>query len=98
MPVSLPARASGLNAQNVPQLECARRDAVVTHLAETYGEVPIAAGLASTGVVIEVFARPDGASWTIVATSSRGTGCLVAHGEAWQQLRSLPEPTLCREL
>lgn len=63
---------------------CFRRDAVVEHLRESFGERLVALGLASTGVLIEVFSAPDGTSWTIVVTHPNGISCPVADGERWQ--------------
>jgi len=64
----------------------ARRGAVVAHLDAKYGERPVAVALAASGLVLEVLARPDGATWTIIVTSPQGVACLAAHGEGWQQL------------
>jgi hypothetical protein len=36
--------------------------------------------------VIEVLKAPDGKTWTILFTSPNGASCLVASGEAWQEL------------
>ncbi len=68
------------------QTACPTRSAVAERLAGDYAETPIAAGLASSGAVIEVFTSNDGSTWTIVLTRPEGTSCLVAAGEAWMTL------------
>ncbi len=68
------------------QAACTTRSEVAEQLAGDYAEAPVAAGLASSGAVIEVFTSGDGATWTIVLTRPEGTSCLVAAGEAWMTL------------
>ncbi len=68
------------------QTACTMRSAVAERLAEDYAEAPVAAGLASSGAVFEVFTSGDGATWTIVLTQPDGMTCLVAAGEAWTTL------------
>ena len=68
------------------QAACTTRNEVAERLAGNYAEAPVAAGLASSGAVIEVFTSGDGATWTIVLTRPEGTSCLVAAGEAWMTL------------
>ncbi len=70
----------------VAQTACTTRSVVAERLAGDYAEAPVAAGLASSGAVIEVFTSGDGATWTIVLTRPEGTSCLVATGEAWMTL------------
>ena len=48
------------------------RAKVVKTLAGKYDEAPASIGLASDGSVIEVFKRPDGATWTTVITLPNG--------------------------
>ncbi len=68
------------------QTACTTRSEVAERLAGDYAEVPVAAGLASSGAVIEVFTSSDGSTWTIVLTRPDGPSCLVAAGEAWMTL------------
>ena len=68
------------------QTVCKARSEVAERLAGDFAEAPIAAGLASSGEVIEVFTSGDGSTWTIVMTRPGGTSCLVAAGEAWMAL------------
>ncbi len=68
------------------QNACTARSEVAERLAGDYAEAPVAAGLAASGAVIEVFTSGDGSTWTIVLTRPEGTSCLVATGEAWMTL------------
>ena len=44
-----------------------------------------ATNLASNGTVLEVLASNKG-SWTIILTKPDGMSCVVASGEAWEQV------------
>ncbi len=69
---------------------CAPRTVVLERFAAQYGEVPIAAGLTAAALLIEVLASADGASWTIIATTSDGLSCLIAAGEGWRGIAAKP--------
>lgn len=66
------------------QAACADRDDIVSALASRYGEQPVAAGLAGERVIVEVFAAPAGATWTILLTRPDGISCAILAGEAWR--------------
>lgn len=65
---------------------CGDRQKVIDSLAAKYSEEPVAVGVTSNGGVIEVLKAPDGETWTILFTYPSGPSCLVASGEAWQEL------------
>lgn len=65
---------------------CAERDALTTSLSREYSEAPKAVGLASNGSVVELLTSRDGRTWTLLMTRPDGTSCVVAAGEAWDQL------------
>lgn len=70
---------------------CYPRDELLALLAERYGERPVGAGV-SSGHLVELLTRPDGASWTILIIRPDGTACPAAAGEGWTDLRdSTPE-------
>ncbi|MFQ5774209.1 MAG: hypothetical protein ACE5GS_06815 [Kiloniellaceae bacterium] len=69
------------------QPACAPRAQVLAWLGATYGEAPVAAGVTGGGELLEVLARADGTSWTILVTSPLGRTCVVAAGEGWRVLR-----------
>ncbi|MEE8276210.1 MAG: hypothetical protein V3R75_03545 [Alphaproteobacteria bacterium] len=77
--VGLTLTAQGVSAQSatMPRAEAVKR------LAETYGEAPVALGIASFGLVVEVFATADGATWTIIATTPDRMSRVIAAGRDW---------------
>ena len=67
------------------QSACASHAEVTTLLGSVHSEVQVSIGLMRNGGVVEVFATGDGASWTMVMTTTDGVSCVVASGEAWEQ-------------
>ena len=67
------------------QAACGDRTPLARQLETAHKEVQQAIGLSSDGRVIEVFASASG-SWTVLMTSPNGLTCVVATGEAWEQL------------
>ncbi len=76
----------GLRATAFAQSVCTTRGEVTKQLDSRYSEAPVAIGLAKSGGVIEVFATTDGSTWTIIITMPDGTSCMMAAGEAWENL------------
>jgi hypothetical protein len=66
------------------QLSCAPRKAVTDQLAHQYGERLIATGETASGSLVELYAAPDGKSWTLVLALSDGRACLMAAGDGWR--------------
>lgn len=71
---------------------CGPREAVVTRLAENYGETRQSMGLGSNNAVIEVFASDKTGSWTITVTQPNGMTCLVASGQGFERLSEILPP------
>lgn len=69
------------NAQN-----CAPREAVVDRLASGYGETRQSMGLGANNQVVEIFASSETGTWTITVTMPNGLTCLVASGQAFEEL------------
>ena len=69
--------------------QCAPRDQVVAGLATGFDEVRRAAGLTGNAEgqaqVLEVFTSTAG-TWTITVTMPDGMTCLVASGQAWEDI------------
>jgi len=65
---------------------CRLHDDVVEYLATKYDERPIARGVNSSGVLVEVFASAYLTTWSIVVIRPDGWACLVAEGEDWRIL------------
>ena len=76
----------GVQSSASAQSACASHAEVTKQLGSAYSESPVAIGLASNGGVYEVFSTGDGSSWTIVMTMPTGMSCVVAAGEAWEQI------------
>ncbi len=72
---------------------CGVRDAVVTRLAETYGETRQSMGLGANNQIIEVYASTETGTWTITVTMPNGMTCLVASGQAFEVLTEDLTPT-----
>ena len=71
-------------AQSGPN--CAPREMVVDRLASKYGETRQSMGLGANNAVVEVFASDSSGSWTIIVTTANGLTCLVASGQAFEEL------------
>lgn len=67
------------------QTICGERGDFLTQLSKRHGETPSSIGLSSSGQVLEVLTSKEG-TWTILMTSPQGKTCLVAAGEAWENL------------
>lgn len=76
-------------AASAQQPQCNERDNVLELLAKKYKETPIAAGVTSTGGLVEVLSDGKGGTWTIIVTSPKGVSCLVAAGEGWRSMEQI---------
>ncbi|WP_375280721.1 hypothetical protein [Pseudooctadecabacter sp.] len=65
---------------------CGPHAVVVERLAAGYGESRQSIGMSSNNTVVEVFASTETGTWTITVTQPGGPTCLVASGEAYQNL------------
>ncbi len=61
------------------------RSQLVEMLDRRYRERPLANGLDSGGGLIEIFASPGGATWTMVRTSPKGLSRIIGTGENWDE-------------
>lgn len=73
--------ATAQNMQN-----CAPRESVLDRLASGYGETRQSMGLGANNHVVEVFASNETGTWTITVTMPNGLTCLVASGQAFEEL------------
>lgn len=62
---------------------CGSHEDIVALLGKSYAESQVALGLSANGMVIEVFSTRDGRTWTILATQTDGTTCILSSGEQW---------------
>lgn len=74
------------------QAVCGKRADIVERLGKGFSEQPWAAGLASNGSLVEIFASKQG-TWTIIFTRPGGPSCLVAVGDNWQRIDDPPSST-----
>lgn len=81
-----------LAAQQVHAANCAPRDDVIKRLAETYGETRRGIGIARQGAVMELYASDQSGSWTITVTLPDGMTCLVASGQAYEDMAEALPP------
>jgi hypothetical protein len=65
---------------------CAMRKDVLARLATAYGETRQSIGLGENNQVVEVFASPETGTWTITVTNPNGLTCLVASGQAFEDV------------
>lgn len=82
--------ASLVHAQDLRH--CAPRDKVIDQLATKYGETRQSMGLGANNAVMEVFASVESGSWTITVTMANGITCLVASGQAFEELADVLPP------
>lgn len=78
-----PAQAQG---------RCAPHGAILKVLAGKYQENRHALGLINEKAVMEVFISPKG-TWTMLVTDQRGLSCIIAAGDAWEQMPQLVQGT-----
>ncbi|NOD34972.1 MULTISPECIES: hypothetical protein [unclassified Ruegeria] len=71
---------------------CAPREDVLKRLHEIYGEERRGFGLARQGAVMELFASGESGSWTITVTLPNGITCLVASGQAYEEVADALPP------
>jgi len=69
--------------------DCGARSDILKSLAEKFHESPVALGVDSNGVLVEVLASDSGATWTILLSRPDGLSCMVATGEEWQVLERI---------
>ncbi len=63
--------------------DCLDHTSAVTRLMLKYGEQLVAQGLATDGMVVELYASANGDTWSILVVSPTGVACLAAAGEGW---------------
>ena len=73
------------------QNNCAPREKVVERLETRFGETRQSIGLGSNNAVMEVFASAETGTWTITVTMASGVTCLVASGQAYETLPTVPQ-------
>ena len=93
--IAISALAMGLLFSSAAQAQqgpsgavCGERGKFLTHLGKNYHESPTAMGVTPSGRVIEVLTSNDG-TWTIIMTHPNGLTCMVATGQAWENVEKV---------
>ncbi|MEM6311544.1 MAG: hypothetical protein AAF754_15995 [Pseudomonadota bacterium] len=90
--IVLSVSAASVGQAQQSNRNCAPREAVVDRLADGYGESRQSMGLGANNQVVEIFASSETGTWTITVTMPNGLTCLVASGQAFEELaEALPE-------
>lgn len=83
--ICLIPNAAGADTFNIP---CGDYKEATDQLREKYHEEMIQGGVTTGGAgVVEIWAAPDGATWTIIAHAPDGKSCLLAAGTDWGAIR-----------
>ncbi len=56
-----------------------------------YQERVIGSGMGDGGIFFELFASPNGETWTILFTYPAGLTCALASGKGWQSITPPPD-------
>lgn len=72
-----------MNGNLLPMAMCGARDQIIAELSDVFSEEPLAVGQVDERAVVEIFASEQG-SWTIIATGTDGTSCIVSAGEGFE--------------
>jgi len=76
---------SPICASAAERLPCGERAKIVEVLKAKHKEVGQARGLMTNTQLVEVFVSPS-KSWTILVSFPNGSSCIMAAGEAWDDL------------
>ena len=69
--------------------KCFERAEMLDRLAKKFSEAPIAVGISSKGLLVEVLSDKDGETWSIILTNPKGRSCLVVWGDGWRNLERI---------
>ncbi len=75
---------------------CMPHDDFRVELQRNFSEAPVAIAIANNGALIELYAKRDRSSWTLVMTRPGGTSCVLVAGEEWNDLRKREEERIAR--
>ncbi len=59
-------------------------------------EAPVAIAIANNGALIELYAKRDKSSWTLVMTRPGGLSCVLVAGEEWNELPTREEERIAQ--
>jgi hypothetical protein len=81
--VAAPSSPAQENAQ-AQNMACAPRNELVGQLGQQFSENQKAVGTLGDKAIMEVFVSQSG-TWTILATDTAGTSCIIAAGKSWDE-------------
>jgi hypothetical protein len=64
---------------------CGSHDALIKSLSVRFKEARRIMGVVNAKSVMEIFMSPQG-TWTVLVTDTAGTACVIATGDAWQEV------------
>ena len=71
-------------AQSESISNCGPRDEIVAQLGSVFQEAPNGMGMIDPSAIVEVFVSEAG-TFTILASGTDGTSCILASGEGWDR-------------
>ena len=71
---------------------CTDRDTLLSAITAKYGETRRSIAMGQNSSVVEVFASDDTGTWTITVTTPAGMMCMVASGQAYEQIAAYDAP------
>ena len=78
------------------QSVCMPHDDFRVELHKNFLEAPVAIAVANNGALIELYAKRDKSSWTLVMTRPGGLSCVLVAGEEWNDLRKREEARIAQ--
>ncbi|MGI9492764.1 MAG: hypothetical protein ACR2QF_10235, partial [Geminicoccaceae bacterium] len=57
----------------------------IKNLKGKYQEETVAGGLRADGNLLQVWASPDGKTWTVTVTTPQGITCVMSAGSMWRR-------------
>ncbi len=75
---------------------CMPHDDFRVELQRNFSEAPVAIAIANNGALIELYAKRDRSSWTLMMTRPGGTSCVLVAGEEWNDLRKREEEQIAQ--
>ncbi len=75
---------------------CMPHDDFRVELQRNFSEAPVAIAIANNGALIELYAKRDKSSWTLVMTRPGGLSCVLVAGEEWNDLRKREEEQIAQ--
>ncbi len=75
---------------------CMPHDDFRVALQRNFSEAPVAIAIANNGALIELYAKRDRSSWTLMMTRPGGLSCVLVAGEEWNDLRKREEEQIAQ--